>query len=494
MKQADCYPHKVGEIDVMETHISWLILTGEYAYKIKKSVKFDFLDFSSLHKREFFCNEELRLNRRFASGIYLDVVPITRSKKRISVKGEGEILEYAVLMKQFPKNQLISELAASGKLEEEIVCKIADALCDFHREAQYSKTSKSRYLRSTLGLFLGNLQTLQEMTAINDTEWQCLDQIKAWTSKSLEHLTPVLFERYKCRMIKSCHGDLHLGNITLLDNKPVFFDCIEFNADLENIDTISELAFLIMDLSVQGLEAESNRLLNRYLSGTGDYFGLRIVRFYLVYRALIRAKVYKLRLAQPNLDDHEKNICYLTYKKYLDYAANQIHNTKNTLLITFGLSGSGKTTKSERIAKHMNAVHIRSDVERKRIFGLQKEARSGSEPGEGLYSSASNDQTYKKLYALCESSLEGGFNTIVDATFMRKTDRDMFKELALKHGVNFKIIYCQASASELQVRLLRRSQNTTVSEADAKVLKWQQERLNPLTEVEMKYLMTSNEI
>lgn len=495
LQSAQCYPHKTGKIKVIETHISWVLLTGEYAYKIKKSVNFGFLDFSSLEKRKFYCDEELRLNKRFSSLVYLDVVPITENGNLFSISGAGKILEYAVLMRQFPGERLLSDLAKSGKLDTANVYEIAVSLSRFHADATKSKLSLDAYEKSVGAFVLDNFRALREKNTFIENEFTLLNELERWTRVALEKLDVKFTQRYEEGMIRECHGDLHLGNITLMNNKPVFFDCIEFNPSLANIDTMSELAFLLMDLERLDLKAEANALLNRYLLESGDYTGLAVLNFYKVYRAMVRAKILKLRLLQVESGNAASDDLGRSYLQYLNLAYAYIGIKEKSLIITHGLSGSGKTTKSRKIASELDAVHIQSDVERKRLFKLGAEEKSGSAIASGIYSDVVNEQTYRKLYALTDSALQGGFSTIVDASFLNKAYRDRFKELAARHKADFKILYCHASTYELEERLTQRSsEKNSISEADTAVMHWQLKHMDPLTESEMQDVMGNKEM
>ena len=495
LQSSACYPHKVDYIEVIETHISWVLLTGDYAYKIKKNVNFGFVDFSSIEKRKYFCEEELRLNKRFSNSIYLDVVPITDESGSLVVNGRGKAVEYAVFMRQFEKGQLLSELAVRDALEDHVFFDIARLLADFHRVWPKSKLSLEKCMRAVSGFTVNNFVTIRENKIDSDMEDRCLANVEHWTTASINTVVDLFRHRYANGMIKECHGDLHLGNITLIHGEPVFFDCIEFNPELANIDTMSELAFLLMDLDWLGRKADSVELLNHYLVESGDYVGLTVLNFYKTYRAMVRAKVLKLRIAQNGMPKNERNDLYEDYMQYLYLADSYTAPKENTLIITYGLSGSGKTTRSRVISRDIQAVHIRSDVERKRLFGMRPEEKSGSSIAAGIYSESVNEQTYCKLYSLADMSLQGGFNTIVDATFLNRTYRERFRKLAEKHAAKFNILQCQASSTELNDRLERRSaKKQTISEAGIEVLARQKENMDLLTQSEKKCLMGSYEI
>jgi len=290
-----CYPHPVAGVRVLETHISWVLLTGEYAYKIKKPVGLGFLDFSSLELRRHYCEEELRLNRRLAPELYLDVVEIRGTPGAPRIGGEGPLLEYAVRMREFPQAALASRALASGAFGAAEVDALAALVARFHEGAL--RAPESERFGSPDVVLADALQNFEQLLPLvkSAPDDRALRELRLWTKREFAARGEALAARRKQGFVRECHGDLHLRNIVLLDGRPVPFDCIEFNAELRWIDVMSEVAFLAMDLEDRGRRDLAWRFLGRYLEATGDYAGLAVLPFYLVYRALVRAKVHLLR-------------------------------------------------------------------------------------------------------------------------------------------------------------------------------------------------------
>jgi aminoglycoside phosphotransferase family enzyme len=301
-----CYPHPVARVRVIETHISWVLLTGEYAYKIKKPVNLGFVDFTTPGQRRYYCEEELRLNRRLALGLYLEVVSIRGDPGAPRISGEGPVLDYAVKMREFPQDALASRRIAGGDFGAAEIDALAARVAEFHAGAP-AAGPEGRF-GTPDAVLSAALQNFEQMLPLvkTVTEVRTLRMLRQWTER--EHgARRDAFERRRGEgFVRECHGDLHLGNITMIDGRPVPFDCIEFNDELRWIDVMSEVAFLAMDLEDRGRRDLAWRFLNRYLEATGDYAGIPVLRFYLVYRALVRAKVHLIRSRQPRLLRGEK--------------------------------------------------------------------------------------------------------------------------------------------------------------------------------------------
>ena len=462
------YPHPVTHIELIETHISWVLLTGQYAYKIKKNVQFDFLDFSTLDKRHFYCQEELRFNSRFAPDLYLQVVPITGSPQHPQMNGNGEIIEYAVQMKQFDGSQLLSHIADRGELSPAIIDQLAELTAEFHRYAA-SDTSNSHFgtPQETHHWFQGNFAHIKPL--INDQRFlQQILLLEQWGEQALLNNTALMAQRKQQGFIRKCHGDLHLGNITLIDGMVTPFDGIEFNPGLHWIDVISEIAFVVMDLQQRGFNRLAHRFLNRYLSNTGDYEGLALLPYYLVYRALVRCKVALLRWEQhQNLHDLQEA------QSYANLAENFSRPKSPKLFITHGYSGSGKSTFSTQYADSIGIIHLRSDVERKRLID-KSQKNAGNEVNQGFYTPENVMLVYRRLVELASAILDAGFSVLIDAAFLQAKQRELFAELASEKQVGFVILDFYAPEQELKRRICERRQSgNDASEATLAVLEHQ---------------------
>lgn len=475
------YPHSVGKIELIETHISWVLLTGQYAYKIKKNIQFDFLDFSTLEKRHFYCEEELRLNRRLAPELYLQVVPITGTQEQPQINGDGEVIEYAVQMKQFASNQLLSDIADQGRLNATIIDQLADLTANFHRHAR-ADISSSRYgtVAEIHHWFLGNFAHIRPL--LKDERFlQQLLRLEQWGEQELLKNSPLMEQRKRQGFIRECHGDLHMGNIALIDNQVTPFDGIEFNLSLHWIDVISEIAFAVMDLQQRGMAHFAYRFLNRYLSQSGDYQGLTLLRYYLVYRALVRTKVALLRWQQ-----HKNPQDLREAENYTNLAENFSTPKPPLLVITHGYSGSGKSTFSTKLAETFGMIHLRSDVERQRLLTTPNQ-NANKEVNQGIYSADKTRLIYQKLADLAATMLSAGFPVLIDATFLQAKQRILFQQLALDKQVKFLILDFYAPEPELKQRIIQRQKlGNDPSEATLAVLEHQLKTAQRLTDAEQE--------
>ena len=364
----DAYPDAgagpAGPVEHIETHISHVFLVGDFAYKLKKPIDLGFLDFSTLERRRFCCEEEIRLNRRLAPALYLGVVPVTGTPERPRIGGTGPVLEWAVHMGRFAQEALLTRCA----LTPELIDRIAEGVAAFHRQVpRADPASPFGTPAAVLAPMLENLRQVRDRVVDPDLITR-LDRLTAWTRARWQALTPVIEQRRAGGWVRECHGDLHRGNIALVDGEPLFFDAIEFNPSLRWIDTASELAFLIMDLEEAGEPALANQLLNRYLELGGDFGALAVLDFYKVYRAMVRAKVLAIRLRQADLDGAEAAADRLAGVGYLSLAESYTRIRRPRLLIACGLSGSGKTRLARELLQVLPIIHVRSDVERKRLL------------------------------------------------------------------------------------------------------------------------------
>jgi len=489
----DVYSHETDAIRLVETHSAWVILTGQYVYKIKKPVDFGFMDFSTLEKRHLYCTEEVRLNQRFAPDTYLGVVSITGTPAHPQLDGDGELLDYAVRMRQFPNNGLLSQLAARHALDTTHIDQLVQTISEFHHKAARA-TAEDDFgdPADTHHWVRENFQHIQPLLTPSDNP-DTVEQLRQWSEDSYVRLTDALQVRKDTGAIRECHGDLHLGNITLIDGRVTPFDCIEFNPHLRWIDVFSEVAFLLMDLDDRGQTQFANRFLNAYLQDSGDYGGLGVLRYYLVYRAMVRAKVAILRRQQTAAGSTGHDQAGADYRQYIKLALAYTRQDRAVMVITRGLSGSGKSTVARALCERSGMIQLRSDVERKRLAGLSARANSRSGTGTGLYSADKTASTYLQLATLAKTVLAAGYSVTIDATFLKRVHRDQFRTLAATSGAAFLILECTAENSELERRILSRntSQNDA-SEATLDVLHAQQAADEPLSGEELQYLLRVN--
>lgn len=466
----EAYEHPTASIRVTETHISWILLAGEFAYKIKKPVDFGFLDFSTPERRRFFCAEELRLNRRYAPDLYLAVLPITGSPERPRMDGTGPAIEYAVQMRRFDEAWLFDRLARENRLLPEHIDRLSAALAAFHARIARATPDDPRGLpeqqRQMAELNFSKIRPLLD----DPEDLAGLDALLAWTRAEYPRQESLMHRRKAEGYVRECHGDLHLANIVLIDGRPTLFDGIEFNEDLRWIDVQSELAFLAMDLEVHGAPALAWRMLNRYLEITGDYEGLALFDYFRAYRALVRAKIAQLTRTQTE-DPGQKAEWLARYRNYVDYALGLTRPEKPRLFITHGLSGSGKSHLAARLAERLPAIRLRSDVERKRLAGLAAKARTGSPVAGGLYGGDMTARTYDRLAELAGILLDSGHSAIVDATFLTREQREEQRRVAEQRGAEFRLLDCRAPLELLRERIQARAlAGNDPSEADTAVL------------------------
>lgn len=471
------YPHPVAAVRLIETHISWVFVAGDYAYKVKKPVDFGFLDFSSLEKRRFCCTEEVRLNRRLAPETYLDVVPVGAA----GLGGAGPALEWAVRMRAFPADATLDRGAAVTPAQ---IDAIADRVARFHdaverapADSEYGTPDRVMYpVRENCR----QIRALQLPAAGMEEVRERINRLEAWSEQEFTRLTPHFAARRAGGFIRECHGDLHLGNIAWVDAKPLIFDCIEFNPGLRFIDMVSEVAFLCMDLVARGREALAWRFLNRWLEHTGDYGGLAALRFYLVYRAMVRAKVAGLRAAQGDAGGAAE------LRRYLDLAGQLQRPGRPALILMHGYSGAGKTWLSQRLLERLGALRLRSDVERKRLHRLP--ALAESRLAGDIYTAEATRRTFAHLLGLSAGLLAEGYPVIVDATFLGRAQRDPFVRLATAATLPWRLASIEADADLLRRRIRERlARRDDASEADLAVLEDQMAHADPLTADELAH-------
>jgi aminoglycoside phosphotransferase family enzyme/predicted kinase len=476
----DAYPHPVERIEVVETHISWVFLTGTFAYKIKKPVRLDFVDFSTLDLRREACHDELRLNRRFAPQIYLAVVEITGSASRPAIGGEGAPIEYAVKMTQFPPDARLDRVLVAGRFGPEDCDQLAEMIADCHLRADIALSGTSFGESNTIARHVRDVLK----SAIDQTRGGSLqrlvERVNNWIENELARLTATFVQRKSTGWVRECHGDLHCENLVMLDGQPVAFDCLEFRDDLRWIDCASDIAFLSMDLADRGHPALAHRLLNKYLEQTGDLDGLSVLRYYQVYRALVRAIVTTIQVGSQAgaISDRAR--------AYFQLAERYTQPQKAAIVITYGVSGSGKTTATQEILEQLGAVRLRSDIERRR--GGDQAVADKQKSAAERYTPAARDAVYDKLLRKTEIGLAAGYPLIVDATFLRRKHRDDFRDLAGRLGVPFVILAFDVDPATLRQRIAARQQaGNDASEATLAVLEQQLAQREPLTDEERQY-------
>ncbi len=496
----DAFDHPVKKIELIETHISWVILTGDFAYKIKKPVNFGFLDFSTLEKRKQFCELEVKLNSRLAAAIYLGVVSIAGTEDKPKISSTGHVFEYAVKMAQFPQSAQLDNMLTAGRLKLEHMDSFARMIADFHQTTETANRTMDYGDSDTFYQPVEEnfLQIRQHLGTRSYDEK--LDTLSRWSETEAIRLETIFKQRKFDGFIRHCHGDMHLRNMVWLNEKPMAFDCIEFNARFSWIDVISEIAFLVMDCHHRQQRQLANRFLNSYLQVTGDYNGTTVLPYYLCYRAMVRAKVSVLRLDQADISSEEKQQMVFEFESYLDLASSYSRPPVAKLIIMSGMSASGKSTVSQQLVDKLGVLRIRSDIERKRLFDIDtsdttpinNNADSGTDTtiDSGIYSTQASQQTYAKLASLASDVIHAGYSVIIDAAFLKHEQRQYFQKLAERLKVPFVILEVSAPADILRQRIVQRKND--ISDADLAVLEHQLKSYQPLYPDEASRMISVN--
>lgn len=479
LQNPELYDHPVTDFQVIETHISQVILTGDYAYKIKKPMNFGFLDFSTLERRKHFCEEELRLNSRLAAELYLDVLPITGSPEQPRIGGEGEPFEYAIRMRQFNQDELFDRRQERGDLPPELLISVARQTALFHDSLP--PVADDKPLGTPEAVYAAMQENFDQIRPLLDDAALLtqLDALEDWTRTTFERHRELIAARRANGLVRECHGDLHLANITVFNDQVTVFDCIEFNEPFRWIDVINDLAFLLMDLESRQEPVLANLVLNSYLEYRGDFDGLPLLPLYKAYRAMVRAKIALLTLGNPSLSDREREDLMQRYRGYAQLAEDYGAIPNHFLLATTGLSASGKTCVSAAMAGELGLIRLRSDVERKRLHGLGPLDDSKSGMGEDLYSPEVTQQTYQHLASLAGALLASGASVIVDAACLKQSERSLFADAAENQGVPFALMHCEAP-EQLRREWVRKRKGDA-SEATEELLDAQQSWFEPLT-------------
>ena len=484
--QPAAYPEPVAEVRLIQTHVSCIFLAGKFAYKIKKPVNFGFLDFSTLDRRRFYCQEELRLNRRLCPEIYLDVVKVHEAPEGAAFYGDGMVLDYAVKMIRLPEERMADRLLTDGRLSEADVQSIAAKIAAFHRQA-LTGGEIDRYgsLETIRRNWEENFHQVEEFTGITIT-LQDLGIIREWTEQFMTGKAELFSRRVAGGFIRECDGDLHLANICLTD-RVCIFDCIEFNSRFRYSDTIADIAFLIMDLEFRGHRDLALVFLREYIAASGDAGVSDLVDFYSIYRAFIRGKVGSFRLKDPGIPLVEKETAKEKAIRYFRLARGYIlrEQLAPALIVVGGLTGSGKSTIAEALAKELGLELLSSDRIRKELAGVPLRQHSHDEYGGGLYSPAASEAAYRELLARADRSLAAGQSVIIDATCQKRKVRESLQRLAASREVPLYLFVVEAPEEIIRERLAKRvREGTSISDGRWEIYLRQKEEFEPVMDSE----------
>ena len=486
MLQPEFYPHPVKlPIQLIQTHVSYVLLTGDYAYKVKKPVNFGFLDYSTLEKRHHFCQEELRLNQRGAAELYLEVLSVGQGENGLAFSNadsSAEPIDYVVKMRQFPQETLLTELYDRGELTETLLQDLAKTIAQFH---QASATNE--YIRSfgeveqVRQAFDENYAQTEHYIGGPQTQAQ-FDETRAYTDRFFSEQRELFTSRIQQNRVRECHGDLHLRNIAFWQDRLWLFDCIEFNEPFRFVDVMYDLAYIVMDLEARQRPDLSTLFLNTYAEQTGDWEGLAVLPIYVSRQTYVRAKVTSFLLDDPSVPATEKDKAKETAALYYRLAWEYTQPRQGRLMLMSGLSGSGKSTTARLLAKKLGAIHLRSDAVRKHLGGVPLDQRGNDD----LYSTEMTQKTYGRLLELGTMLANQGYPVILDAKYDRQSLREAVVAEAQAHQMPLQIFHCDAPIEVLRDRLHQRTGD--IADATADLLPKQ--FFEPFTDQEQNYVKT----
>lgn len=482
MLRPEFYPHPVGKIELLQTHVSYVLLTGDFVYKLKKPVNFGFLDYSTLKQRQHFCNEEIRLNQRGAKDLYLEVLPIGQTGDKFTLGGGEPVVEYALKMVQFPQEDLLSNRFTVGTITAAQMVEMGQVVAEFHAKSQtnnyISSFGEIPRVRQSID---DNYHQTEKYIGIAQTE-QHYRETKEFTDGFFASHTEAFDRRVQGKFIRECHGDLHLQNVCIWQDRIQLFDCIEFNEPFRFVDTMYDVAFAAMDLTARGRTDLGNVFLNTYLEQTGDWAGLEVLPIYLSRQAYVRAKVTSFLLDDPAVPEEERIAAQRKASEYYQLAWEYTRRPTGQLIVMAGLSGSGKSTLGRQIAQRVNGIHLRSDAIRKHLGGIDIHERGGA----NLYSAEMTGKTYDRLCSLGSQLATQGYTVILDAKFDRQSLRSQVIEAAGQLSV--RIVHCQAPSEILTQRLNTRTGD--IADATADLLAAQQLAWEGFTTIEADLVTT----
>lgn len=500
LKNPQFYGPQVTSVHLLQTHISYVALTGTYAYKVKKPVNFGFLDFSTLDKRKFYCEEELRLNKRLCPEMYLEVVTITKKDNALQLGGEGPIVEYAVKMKEFPQEAIMTNMLLDGRVSEETIDHLCTILVDFYRSQQPSdevkQFGKLPAVKQNIDENFDQTRPMIDITVPKQTFFSIKDAV----SKFFERKKEIFDRRMKEGQIYECHGDLHSGNIAITKKAIHIFDCIEFNDRFRFCDVASDIGFLAMDFDYLNYPYLSSFLIQRYVQKSKDAGVYSVLNFYKCYRAFVRGKVHGFQINDPHIEPEKKQTLQDAAKKYFQLSEYYAHlfaletqPQKPLLFLVLGLSGTGKSTVAQKIAVDYHAVVINTDVVRKEIAGIDTYEQHHDQFNTGLYDPKKIDDTYAQVMQHASTCITKGQNVVLDATFQKKKYREMAQHIARKHHATMVIVQCICPDGVVKKRLEDRLKKKSVSDGRWEIYLVQKTTFEPLSSDEQSLMIDTSE-
>jgi uncharacterized protein len=481
----EAYPEPTTKVELVQTHVSWIFLTDAHAYKIKKPVDFGFLNFSTIDRRRFYCNEEVKFNSRLCQGIYEGVVELRESAGSASFQGDGPVIDYAVKMKRLPAERMLDRMIAENTVQASELIDVARVIAEFHRTAP---TSPSVAEYGHLDRILFNWQeNFDQTTPFENSTLPASERelIRTWVSTYAANHSETFSQRVADGFIRECDGDIHLENICLVNGSVFIFDCIEFNERFRCCDTAADVAFLLMDLDYHGRHDLSEEVITAYLDASGDTGMMELVAFYKVYRAFVRGKIESFHMRDADIDPREQSLSKAKAVRYFRLARGYIERStfQTTIFITCGLMGSGKSTLADQLSFELGIALFTSDMIRKQSADIAPDTACSAAFGEGLYSQQNNDDTYDELIRLAKEQLAVRRSVIIDAAFLHKKDRLRCADLAEHSAARFIIIFVSCGEPENRRRLVERSTSgRAISDGRSELLNSQRQIFEPPTE------------
>lgn len=452
------YPHPVERVELLQTHISYVLLAGDFVYKVKKPVDFGFLDYSTLAKRRFYCRQEVKLNSRFCADTYLGVISIRRDGKRYSLSRGGQVVEYAVKMRRLPLKRRLDTLIEHGQATPQMLASLGEHLAQLHKRAE---TNPAIARTGELGIrqaWRENFKQWKPYIGRTITAEQH-EHLKRYARSFIQRHGSLLKLRAESGRVRDCHGDLRSDSVVFRDRGDIcIFDCIEFNRRFRYTDVAGDVGFLAMDLDYRDHHELATAFVDRYLRQSGDSTLQTVLPFFQCYRAAVRGKVEGFLLDVPSISATEKRHATAAARRYFELACRYAEADTPALLITYGLSGSGKSTLARELASQLGLEVVTSDVVRKQLAGLAPGERRREAVGGGIYAASFTDNTYRAMLERAESALRAGRSVLVDATFLRRQHRQWARRLAERAGARFLCLQVRAREATVRSRLYRRDQ------------------------------------
>ena len=475
------YHETSQKVQLLQTQMSFVFIVGPSVYKIKKPVNLGYLDYSDLEARRAFCERETILNRRLCPEVYLGVVPITKRNGQFALGGDGEIVEYCVKMRSLPEDRMLNVLLAKNGVVPSMIDSLSRKVADFHKIAESTnEISAFGDIKVIKGNCLENFDQTEKSIG-RAVSLQKYQRIKTFTLDFLAANESLFRSRVERKKIRDCHGDLHAAHICFTDGICIY-DCIEFNDRFRYGDVGSEVAFLAMDLDHYGRADLSIRFVDGYVNLTGDHELLDVLRFYKCYRAYVRGKVESFKLDDKYLSKLDRENALRVASHYFDLASFY-SRSRTSLLITAGVTGTGKTTAAMAIARRSGFAVISSDMVRKELAGIPLTERRHDKLDTGLYSEESTRRTYDTILGQARDMLARKQSVILDATFARKADRSDARQIAANAGADFLVLDFRGSRETIAQRLKARSKGPSVSDGRIEILDPQMERFEQVDEV-----------